>query len=153
MIEPVLKSVWVATTPEMAFRRFTAEIDTWWPRATHSVSEERCRTVRFEGGEGGRLVEEDDQGIVHPWGDVRVWEPPHRLAFSWHPGRGPDTAQDVEVTFTAEDDGTRVRVEHRGWERLGERARESRANYDRGWATVLGLYVGSLGSDASRAAG
>jgi hypothetical protein len=36
-IEPVVKSVTVACTPEEAFRYFTADISIWWPVATQSV--------------------------------------------------------------------------------------------------------------------
>ena len=39
MIDPVEKEVWVPVQPEVAFRRFTEELRTWWPMATHSVSQ------------------------------------------------------------------------------------------------------------------
>ncbi|HSR40950.1 MAG TPA: SRPBCC domain-containing protein, partial [Longimicrobiales bacterium] len=95
---------------------------------------------------------EDRDGGVHPWGDVRVWDPPRRLVFGWHPGRDPSTAQEVDVTFEPEREGTRVRLEHRGWDLLGPEARETRQGYDSGWTRVLGLYGESLGG-AARPAG
>ena len=30
---------------------------------------------------------------------VTAWDPPRRVAFTWHPGQSPETSQDVEVTF------------------------------------------------------
>ena len=56
---------------------------------------------------------------------------------TWHPGREPDTAQEVEVSFTAVPDGTRVDLEHRGWEKRGTAATESREGYRDGWRVVL----------------
>jgi hypothetical protein len=44
------------------------------------------------------------------------------------------------VRFTGEGEGTRVELEHRGWERMGERGEEARGHYDDGWATVLGAF-------------
>jgi hypothetical protein len=52
------------------------------------------------------------------------------------------------VTFEGlDDDRTRVRLEHRGWDRIGERGPAGRAGYERGWDTVLGGYVERIGRD------
>ena len=34
-IQPVLKSITVNATPEEAFRVFTEDFDSWWPRSHH----------------------------------------------------------------------------------------------------------------------
>jgi len=141
MIEPVVKEIWVGAGVDSAFRRFTDEIAGWWPTASHSVSGEACTDVRFEGRVGGRILEEEDTGQVHVWGTVTAWEPPGRVAFTWHPGRQPETAQTVEVEFSAEDGGTRVRLTHTGWERFGEAAAQKRGEYDAGWTFVLSRYA------------
>jgi len=46
------------------------------------------------------------------------------------------------VLFTAEDGGTRVNLEHRYLERMGERADEARQSVDspNGWTLILQLY-------------
>lgn len=144
MIEPVVKEVWVPASVEDAFRRFTEEIATWWPTEKHSVSEGDCRDVRFEGKVGGSLMERAMDGTRHPWGTVKAWDPPARVAFTWHPGRSPDTAQEVEVTFAQAGDGTRVRLVHSGWEVLGDSAEKVRAGYEQGWTGVLEQYVAAL---------
>ena len=41
----------------------------------------------------------------------------------WHPGREPETAQEVELRFRAEGATTVVELEHRGWAGLGDKAR------------------------------
>jgi uncharacterized protein YndB with AHSA1/START domain len=70
------------------------------------------------------------------WATVLTWEPPHRLVIAWqvNPER---LGTEVEVRFTPDGDGTRVELEHRGWERLADGA-EMRGNYDTGWDHVLG---------------
>jgi uncharacterized protein YndB with AHSA1/START domain len=138
-LEPVRKSVTVRRTVEEAFRLFTREISGWWPKDRYSVSQERTRDVVFEPLPGGRVYERRDDGQTFEWGRVLVWEPPRRLVMSWHPGREPDVAQEVEVRFTATDDGgTRVDLEHRNWTRLGAEAADVRDRYAGGWAEVLG---------------
>jgi uncharacterized protein YndB with AHSA1/START domain len=135
------KSVLVAAPIERAFRVYTEGIDTWWPRRTHAVNPADAETVILEGREGGRLFERSTSGEEHEWGTIVVWEPPRRLGYTWHPGRGRETAQEVEVTFTPEGDGTRVDLRHWGWEKLGERMEAVVADYDTGWDLVIGRYV------------
>lgn len=132
------KTVEVAAPPERAFRLFTEGIAEWWPLATHSVGAERAEAVIFEPGAGGRILERTLDGEEHVWGTVTVWEPPGRVAFTWHPGRGPDTEQDVEVRFEPSGSGARVELVHTGWERLGDRAAAVYENYDGGWDFVVG---------------
>ena len=137
------KTVEVAAPPERAFHLFTDGMAEWWPLATHSVGEERAETVVLEPRVGGRIVERTRDGEEHVWGTVTAWEPPGRVAFTWHPGRGADTEQDVEVRFEPSGSGTRVELVHTGWERLGDRAAAVYANYDRGWDLVLGERFGA----------
>jgi uncharacterized protein YndB with AHSA1/START domain len=138
----VRKSVSVNCPTELAFRVFTERVGSWWPfEKVHSISEDEVETVVLEDSAGGRFYERTKSGEELLWGTVLIWDPPHRLVYSWHPGRGEDTAQQVEVTFTPEGDGTRVELVHTGWERLGDRMAETVASYETGWDTVLGGYV------------
>ena len=54
------------------------------------------------------VFEELADGARHVWGTITVWEPPGRVVFTWHPGRKPDTAQDVEVRFIPLGQGNRL---------------------------------------------
>lgn len=138
---PVRKVVTVKATQARAFDRFTSEIALWWPLASHSVGEANAENVAIEGWVGGRIVERIRGGREAVWGTITAWNPPHRLAFTWHPGDEPAVAQDVEVSFIPAGPRTRVELEHRGFERLGDRARKARKGYPIGWAFVLGLYA------------
>ena len=137
----VRRSVRVARSQEDAFRVFTEGIATWWPLDTHSIGKDGrpADTAVLEGREGGRFYERTGSG-TELWGTVLVWEPPARIVISWElVPDGPPT--EVEVRFSAEGDGTRVELEHRGFERLGEKAEEVAAGYGSGWPVVLGQYV------------
>lgn len=142
-MEAIRRSVTVDCSVEHAFATFTDRIHEWWPLAKHSISvdEEGSRppeTVVFQGGAGGQVYERTAKGEDLKWADVLAFEPPHRFVLAWNPSRERERpATEIEVTFTAEGDGTRVVLEHRGWERLGERATRSRAGYGEGWKSVL----------------
>jgi uncharacterized protein YndB with AHSA1/START domain len=146
MPEPVAalairKSVTVRVPVETAFRVFTAELGSWWPLATKSVSQEDAETVVVEPSVGGRVYERARSGEQHTWGEVLVWDPPTRFAFSWHPGRAAETSQEVDVRFTAVEEGTRVELEHRGWERLVGPGGEIPEHFDSGWDEALASFV------------
>jgi uncharacterized protein YndB with AHSA1/START domain len=141
LFSPIVKVVTVKARPEQAFRRFTDELAVWWPLKSHSVGEDTAETVLMEGRVGGRIVERIRGGREVIWGTITIWEPPRRVAFTWHPGQDPSTAQDVDVRFAAAGARTRVELEHRGFERLGADGRKARRGYPIGWAYVLGLYA------------
>ncbi|HVS62394.1 MAG TPA: SRPBCC family protein [Thermoanaerobaculia bacterium] len=140
-VAPLRKSVRVCRSAADAFRLFTAELESWWPLRTHSVSGDRTRLCAFECHRGGQIYEEDQDGKRFVWGTVLVWDPPYRLAFTWHPGRAEDTRQEVEVRFLEQGDETRLELVHTGWERLGNEALETRGRYDSGWQAVLEAYA------------
>jgi hypothetical protein len=136
-VAPITKSVVVPRTPEDAFRLFTEGIATWWPLGgRHSIYGEHAQSVALEGRVGGRLYEVLTDGEEGLWGTVMAWEPPNRFVCTWHPGRGEETAQELEIRFLPDDEGTRVELEHRSW----ESSPEKRSSYDEGWDFVLGRY-------------
>jgi hypothetical protein len=139
-VEPVRRTVSVGRPVEDAFRVFTDEIGSWWPLETHSTAADRdgveAETAVLEGRRGGRLYERVSDGTEADWGRITVWEPPHRVAFEWHVTGVPT---EVEVRFAPDGEGTRVELEHRGFERL-EHGEERRGSYLGGWGSVLGRY-------------
>jgi uncharacterized protein YndB with AHSA1/START domain len=116
----VLVAIRVPATPERAFTAFTDEIGQWWrPNDLFSFTVGLTGTLAFEPGPGGRLVETYDDGTTFTVGEVVAWEPPDRLALTWRTATfAPDQVTELEVTFTAVDDETRVVVEHVGWDRI-----------------------------------
>jgi uncharacterized protein YndB with AHSA1/START domain len=130
--DAIRKTVNVALPVEKAFRLFTDGIGTWWPFASHSIGGEAVEDAVFD-VEAKRLYERAADGTEHDWGDILAWEPPHRFLLRWRVNpASPGT--ELEVRFAPDRDGTRVELEHRGWERCGPGERSS---YDRGWGYVL----------------
>jgi uncharacterized protein YndB with AHSA1/START domain len=143
-VPPVRRGVSVSWSPEAAFHRFTADFATWWPRATHSIGGRKVKHLLFECRVGGGIIEELNDGRRYQWGTVTDFEPPRRVAFTWHPSREPHEAQDVEVTFVPEGSGTRVELVSTGWERLGVKGRRMQKGYSIGWGAVLSAYAGRI---------
>lgn len=140
-LEPVRKSVTVPANPERAFELFTAHIHEWWPLQTHSVGLEHAVGVAFGKGVGGAITEALADGTTSVWGTVTVWEPPYRVAFTWHAGTPEAEATRVEVTFTKDGPGsTVVRLVHSGWEQRPDGA-SAREEYDSGWEPVIGRFA------------
>jgi uncharacterized protein YndB with AHSA1/START domain len=143
-VSPIRKAVVVELGQEAAFLLFTQALPSWWPVGSHSIGGARAREARFQGGLGGRIYEVLDDGTEYDWGRVMAWEPPQRFVCSWDPSVEARTPTEGEVRFLAERaDRTRVELEHRGWEQIGERARLGRESYAGagGWTEVLGGFV------------
>jgi uncharacterized protein YndB with AHSA1/START domain len=142
VIETVRKTITVDCVVEEAFRIFTADARSWWPVATHSIHGDAVREIVFEEREGGEVYELAANGDRGHWATVISWEPPGRLVLAWNILEREAAPTEVEVRFLPEGSGTRVELEHRGWEAIAEEAEAKRANYDEGWGHVLGAYVG-----------
>jgi hypothetical protein len=134
--DPLRMSFEVACPASHAFRAWTAGIAAWWP-PDHTVSG-RPAAVVLQAGVGGRIYERAADGAEHEWGEVTVWQPPVRLGYRWYLGRRRADATEVEIRFLAQGAAaTRVEIEHRGWERLGETAEQWRDRNQAGWESLL----------------
>ena len=137
----IKKSIHVKRPVDQTFRLFTAEIGKWWPlKEGFSFGGERASEVFLEGHEGGRFFERFSDGEEFQIGNVTAYAPPSRVVFTWKQTDWQGSSE-VEVRFTPERDGTRVDLEHRGWERAGDAARAMRDRYNGGWDTVLERYA------------
>jgi uncharacterized protein YndB with AHSA1/START domain len=138
----VQKSVTVNAPVERAFDVFTDGLATWWPLEKHSIGKDQIERMVFEKHAGGRVYEVRKDGSESEWADVLAYDRPSAFTLAWRPyeviGEGPAT--ELEVRFVADGDQTRVELEHRGWERLGDEAAETQQSYDSGWDFVLGQY-------------
>ena len=146
----VRKSISVRAGADRAFQAFTAGIDDWWPRE-HHIGNAPMRKGFIEGRVGGRCYTEHTDGSESDWGRVLIWEPPQRFVMAWLINAqwqcDPDLSRtsEVEVRFTQQPDGTtRVDLEHRNFERMGESGSNMRMMVDStgGWGGLLILYAG-----------
>ncbi len=137
MIDPLQITFDVACAPERAFELWTAQTSMWWP-ISHTVSAIPGVQVVIEPGIGGRIYERTPEGEEHDWGRVTAWDPPRRISYLWHLRQDRADATEVEIRFAAADPtGTRMSIEHRGWEALGARGADQQELNQRGWASLL----------------
>ncbi len=102
----------------------------------------RAEQVVLQGDVGGRIYERTADGAEHDWGEVTVWQPPSRLSYLWHLGTDRAGATEVNIRFVDMGKGaTRIEIEHRGWERLGEAAGTWRHRNVAGWQSLLPHYI------------
>lgn len=150
-ITPVRKTTSLSLAPNRAFELFARRMGEWWPLPTHSITAERSAGVRFEEQVGGRVVELVDDGTEHAWADVLAWDPPHRLVLAWHPVAVPIAASILEVRFDPSGSGSRVSLEHRGWDEFGiDEGTSMREQYDPGWDMVLAPFLDLVETEISR---
>jgi hypothetical protein len=139
-LSPVVQTIEVARSIEVAFKTFTEGLDSWWPRETHSIGEDKIDRIVFEDRVGGRIYERWQDGHEEPWADILEWDPPRRVVLSWHPNPEATVATEVEITFTEADGATTLRLEHRNWHVLGDVGAQARDDYASGWPRVLALF-------------
>lgn len=144
---PVRKTVTVRTRPEHAFQVFTTGIGTWWP-ASHHIGTSPMKLTQIEPRQGGRWYSVCEDDSTCEVGKVLEWGPPDRLVLAWQiDGQfryDPDLITEIEVTFVDQGDGTtRVDLEHRHLERMGDLAEHGRVRLDapNGWSLILSLYA------------
>ena len=155
-IEPVCKSIRVRASADKAFRVFTQEMDTWWPR-THHIGNSPMKRVVVEGKPGGRIYTEQEDGTVCPWASVRTWAPPNLFVMVWQVSPewqyepNIERCSEVEVRFTPVDDGTTlVELEHRGIQRHAGAcvAMREQVSAEGGWGSLLGMFAKKAGGVA-----
>ena len=154
----VRKSITVRASVQRAFHVFTEGFDSWWPR-DHHIGKVPMKKAIVEGHVGGRCYTEQTDGSECDWGEVVVWDPPRRLVMAWKiDGKWqyqPDLLQssEVEIRFTQQADGTtRVDLEHRNFERMGEGGMNMRMMVDSpmGWSGVLQTFGERIAKDGEQ---
>jgi uncharacterized protein YndB with AHSA1/START domain len=155
--DPVVRrSVTVAAPVEKAFTVFTARFGDFKPPEHNLMAVPIAETV-FEPRVGGSIYDRGTDGSECRWARVLVFEPPHRVVFSWDIGptwqveAEPENTSEVEVRFTAEGpDRTRVELEHRNLDRHGPGwpSVADGVGSDGGWPLYLQRYAALLDEPA-----
>jgi uncharacterized protein YndB with AHSA1/START domain len=153
----VTKQVVVNVAIDEAFRVFTERFGDFKPPEHNLLSAAVAETV-FEPRVGGHLYDRGVDGSECRWARVLVYEPPHRVVFSWDINlrwqveTDPELTSEVDVRFVAETpERTRVELEHRNLDRHGpgwEAVRDGVA-HDQGWPLYLDRYA-ALFTDGRR---
>ena len=152
MIDPLRIEFDVDCSPDHAFETWTRKATSWWP-PEHTVSHERGARIVFEPRVRGRIFERTPDGKEIDWGEIVEWDPPRRLRYRWHIATDPQHATDVLIEFRHAPHGTRVEIEHGGWDLLGDIGQAWRDANQAGWDGVLPSYAEAArrtGASASR---
>lgn len=144
MIEPLVVEFEVSAPIAHAFDVWTQRCATWWP-PTHTITGNPA-AITFEPSPGGRIYETAPDGSEHPWGRILDWDPPTRLRFSWHLFFTPAEATEVDITFHPHANGTVVRLEQTGWDKLGPAGPPRRERTHTAWSTITTRFAVSVGS-------
>ena len=123
MTSAVIVSLRVAASPMRAFEAFTQDIGLWWQESQlFQLTGKGDGKLRFEPGEGGRLVSDLADGNIFEVGQITDWQPGERLSLTWRQASfAPDQSTSLEVMFEAIGDETRITVEHRGWNTIPQK--------------------------------
>lgn len=151
----VRKQITVPAEPDQAFEVFTARFGDFKPRE-HNLLGAPITETTFEPFVGGHIFDRAEDGRECRWARILVFEPPHRVVFSWDISpqwqieAEPDNTSEVEIRFVRDPSGgTRVELEHRNLDRHGPgwEAVAGGVDADQGWPLYLHRYA-ALFADA-----
>jgi hypothetical protein len=134
------KIVFLPISPARAFALFTEDISQWWPEDRRHTKDPDSEIFLLA---GGRFYERARDGHEVELGRVRLFEPAHQLALDFYIGADPQHPTEVLVTFTAEDEGTRVVVDHRPTPASDEIWKLRAPAFERSWRIVLAAFAGA----------
>jgi hypothetical protein len=136
-------TTFVAVEPHDAFEVFTEETDLWWRRGVRFRGGGDGSVVRFDGTK--RLLEVSPAGEAFEIGRVLAWEPGSRLLLEWRARAfAPGEKTEVEVRFERAEGGTRVTIEHRGWDSIAPEHRVRHGLVGGAFSAMMGLWWGDL---------
>jgi uncharacterized protein YndB with AHSA1/START domain len=146
----VRKIVRVQAPQALAWQVFTQQMGIWWPLSVYKIGNANAVDAVIEPHVGGRWYERGDDGSTCDWGRVLAWEPPSRLVLSWDINADfqyvPGLNTEIEIRFIAEGQrDTRVELEHRYFDRFGDRRDQMREIFDKtgDWGQLLLSFAGA----------
>jgi uncharacterized protein YndB with AHSA1/START domain len=139
----VTESVDVDCSPEEAFDLFTSRMGDWWPLDVASYGGDRAREIFLEPRVGGRFFERFVEADELQVGTVIACDPPELIVFTWKTADWEGETE-VAVSFTPIAQGTRVDLEHRGFERIGPLGPDVAAKFRGGWPGVMQAFASKV---------
>ncbi len=84
MLEPIVKTIEVTCSQQMAFDMFV-NINSWWPLDKRSMSMKNggtAKSVSVDNKVGGQIVEHSNDGNENLWGTIKELEPYHLFSMN-----------------------------------------------------------------------
>jgi hypothetical protein len=133
-LDPIVAEITVPVTPREAFVGFTAQMGEWWDPML-SPDPPTFSSIAIDPNGPVETVHDDDQRYA--WGRVLGWDPLGRLEMEFWLGHDQAEPTRLDVRFTEEGTGTRVRLVHSDW---ADGSEEVRAKYTH-WDDLLARYA------------
>ncbi len=114
-VSPITHERTLSCSVEHAFATYANRIGAWWdPRYTANA--ETVERVTIEPRVGGRVYAMHRDLGEDDWGEVTVWDPPHRLAHTFTLAQDPAHPSEVAVEFAPDRcGGCTLGFAHGGW--------------------------------------
>jgi hypothetical protein len=132
-LEPIVAEITVPVPPAQAFVGFTAQMGEWWDPML-SPDPPTFSSIAIDPNGDVETVHENER---YTWGRVTTWDPLGHLTMDFWLGHGKEEPTVLDVRFTEEGPGTRVRLEHGGW---ADGSDGVRAKYTH-WPDLLARYA------------
>lgn len=150
-MDSVTESIYIRANKARVFDAFVNHINEWWLRKgkfSYSFAPEKTQPkhVHFEPRLGGRYYEIFENGEEYQIGQITIWEPPNRLAYTWK-GEEYKAPTTVEVIFSEANGQTLVTLTHSGFEAAG--VPDYAESYGIGWDEILGKFDSWLAKEAN----
>lgn len=148
----IRRQIVVEAPIDRAFSVFTDRFGDFKPPEHNLLGVAIAETI-FEPRVGGHIYDRGVDDSECHWARVLVYEPPHRVVFSWDINPqwqiegDPDNTSEVEVRFVAETpQRTRLELEHRNIDRHGPGWQGVAGGVadDSGWSLYLDRYAALL---------
>jgi hypothetical protein len=141
MLDPIVRTIEVPCSQELAFSVFARGMGDWWPLDKRSMSMKdgkRPETLSVDARAGGLIVEVGQDGSEYHWGTFTAFDPYVLLRMDFHMGMPADNASIVEVAFTPlAGNLTKVVLTQSNWEGFGEYAEMLRGHYGSSWVLIF----------------
>lgn len=126
-LDAIVAEITVPVTPTEAFVGFTAQMGEWWDPML-SPDPPTFSSIAIDPDGPVETVHDDDQRYT--WGRVLGWDPLGHLEMEFWLGHDQAAPTRLDVRFTEEGTGTRVRLEHGGWAEGSEQVRAKYTHWD-----------------------
>lgn len=145
-MDSVTESIYIKAAKAKVFDAFVNHINEWWLRKgkysySFAPEETKPKSVHFEPRLGGRYYEIFENGQEYQIGEITVWQPPDRIAYTW---KGEEYKQPtlVDVVFAENSGQTLVTLTHSGFVAAG--VPDYAESYGIGWDEILDRFAAWL---------
>ena len=133
----IVKSLFLPLAPAAAFDLFTTRINAWWPPDRRHTRDPLSEIFLLQ---DGRFFERTSEGRDVELGFVRSWQKPKLILLDFFIATSLEEPTEVEITFIAEQQGTRLTVTHRPKPESAHLWAERAPRYEASWGIVLAAF-------------